>query len=107
MRVTVLPAVSVNQPGTAAWTIAAQPAPISSAPILTAPAPWLAQVIPSERGCATNKRFTSPECCAWMSGFVVAMVLLLRIGDPDRIRTCGPQIRNLMLYPAELRGLHP
>jgi hypothetical protein len=25
-------------------------------------------------------------------------------GDPDRIRTCGPQIRNLMLYPAELRG---
>jgi hypothetical protein len=28
----------------------------------------------------------------------------LRCGDPDRIRTCGPQIRNLMLYPAELRG---
>ena len=26
------------------------------------------------------------------------------IGDPDRIRTCDPQIRNLMLYPAELRG---
>ena len=25
-------------------------------------------------------------------------------GDPDRIRTCDPQIRNLMLYPAELRG---
>ncbi len=24
-------------------------------------------------------------------------------GDPDRIRTCDPQIRNLMLYPAELR----
>lgn len=24
-------------------------------------------------------------------------------GAPDRIRTCGPQIRNLMLYPAELR----
>lgn len=25
-------------------------------------------------------------------------------GDPDWIRTSGPQIRNLMLYPAELRG---
>jgi hypothetical protein len=24
-------------------------------------------------------------------------------GDPDRIRTCDPQIRNLVLYPAELR----
>ncbi len=30
---------------------------------------------------------------------------LWKIGDPDRIRTCDPQIRNLMLYPAELRGL--
>src|SRR6185437_5719482 len=29
--------------------------------------------------------------------------VLNKIGDPDRIRTCGPQIRNLMLYPAELR----
>ena len=27
------------------------------------------------------------------------------IGDPGRIRTCDPQIRNLMLCPAELRGL--
>lgn len=26
-------------------------------------------------------------------------------GDPDWIRTSGPQIRNLMLYPAELRDL--
>ena len=25
------------------------------------------------------------------------------IGDPGRIRTCDPQIRNLVLYPAELR----
>jgi hypothetical protein len=24
-------------------------------------------------------------------------------GDPDAIRTRDPQIRNLMLYPAELR----
>lgn len=24
-------------------------------------------------------------------------------GAPDWIRTSGPQIRNLMLYPAELR----
>jgi hypothetical protein len=27
------------------------------------------------------------------------------IGAPDWIRTSGPQIRNLMLYPAELRVL--
>jgi hypothetical protein len=27
-----------------------------------------------------------------------------QIGDPGAIRTRGPQIRNLMLYPAELRG---
>ncbi len=26
------------------------------------------------------------------------------IGAPDRNRTCGPQIRNLMLYPTELRA---
>jgi hypothetical protein len=25
-------------------------------------------------------------------------------GAPDRIRTCDPQIRNLVLYPAELRA---
>ena len=29
--------------------------------------------------------------------------LLTMDGDPDRIRTCDPQIRNLMLYPTELR----
>jgi hypothetical protein len=26
-------------------------------------------------------------------------------GAPDRIRSCGPQIRNLVLYPTELRAL--
>ena len=26
-------------------------------------------------------------------------------GDPDKIRTCDLQIRNLSLYPTELRGL--
>ena len=25
-------------------------------------------------------------------------------GDPGRIRTCGPQLRRLLLYPTELRG---
>ena len=25
-------------------------------------------------------------------------------GDPDRIRTCDPLIRNQVLYPTELRG---
>jgi hypothetical protein len=28
-----------------------------------------------------------------------------RCGDPGRIRTCDPQLRRLMLYPTELRGL--
>ena len=26
-----------------------------------------------------------------------------KTGDPGRIRTCDPQIRNLVLYPTELR----
>ncbi len=26
------------------------------------------------------------------------------LGAPDRTRTCGTQIRNLVLYPPELRG---
>ena len=29
---------------------------------------------------------------------------LLLNGDPGRIRTCGPQLRRLLLYPTELRG---
>ena len=28
-------------------------------------------------------------------------------GAPDRIRTCDPQIRNLVLYPTELRAHQP
>ena len=28
----------------------------------------------------------------------------LVFGAPDRIRTCDPQIRNLVLYPSELRA---
>ena len=27
---------------------------------------------------------------------------VLSLGDPDRIRTCDPQLRRLLLYPAEL-----
>ena len=27
-----------------------------------------------------------------------------KVGAPDRIRTCGPQLRRLVLYPAELRA---
>ncbi len=29
----------------------------------------------------------------------------LTVGAPGRIRTCDPKIRNLVLYPAELRAL--
>ena len=32
-------------------------------------------------------------------------VLIIFSSDPDRIRTYDLQIRNLPLYPAELRGL--
>ena len=32
-----------------------------------------------------------------------SLILKWKIGDPDRIRTCDPQIRNLVLYPTELR----
>src|SRR3546814_7954865 len=34
------------------------------------------------------------------------LVFHLRLGNgaPDRVRACGPQIRNLVLYPAELRA---
>jgi hypothetical protein len=28
-------------------------------------------------------------------------------GLPDRIRTCDPQLRRLMLYPTELRAANP
>ena len=31
-----------------------------------------------------------------------AAISLFSFGTPSRIRTCGPQIRSLMLYPAEL-----
>lgn len=33
-----------------------------------------------------------------------SMLLMKKCGDPGAIRTHDPQIRNLMLYPAELRG---
>ena len=32
------------------------------------------------------------------------MLILNRIGVPGRTRTCDPQFRKLLLYPAELRG---
>lgn len=35
---------------------------------------------------------------------ILYFIFSAKAGDPDRIRTCGPQIRNLVLYPAELRG---
>ena len=34
----------------------------------------------------------------------LAQLYMEQIGDPGAIRTRDPQIRNLMLYPAELRG---
>ena len=36
---------------------------------------------------------------------VLALPVLYRSGAPERIRTSDPQIRSLVLYPAELRAL--
>jgi hypothetical protein len=44
----------------------------------------------------TKQPLTLMEKCVIFQG---------EVGDPGRIRTCDPQIRNLMLYPTELRGL--
>jgi hypothetical protein len=30
--------------------------------------------------------------------------MIVKYGDPCRVRTCNPQIRSLVLYPVELRG---
>ena len=37
-------------------------------------------------------------------GPVVSGATSASCGAPDRIRTCGPQLRRLVLYPAELRA---
>ena len=53
------------------------------------------------RGSLYNLEVRIP--CALLKRFY-EMVSFPDIGVPERIRTSGPQIRNLMLYPAELRG---
>ena len=47
------------------------------------------------------------QAAFWYLQLFVIFTLFLpeNHGDPDRIRTCDLQIRNLSLYPAELRGL--
>jgi hypothetical protein len=47
-------------------------------------------------------RFRKPQPTGTICGKAVAEALG---GDPERIRTSDLQIRNLPLYPAELRGL--
>jgi hypothetical protein len=47
-------------------------------------------------------RFRKPQPTGTICGKAVAEGLG---GDPERIRTSDLQIRNLPLYPAELRGL--
>jgi hypothetical protein len=47
---------------------------------------------------ATAKR----SCAATETGLPAEA--LAKAGAPDRIRTCGLQIRNLSLYPTELRA---
>ena len=36
----------------------------------------------------------------------ITKIIKKKSGDPRRIRTSDPQIRNLMLYPAELWNLY-
>ena len=52
-------------------------------------------------------------CCLWNKNKTKSDTKIFNItktignkvvGDPGRIRTCDLQIRNLLLYPAELRG---
>ena len=52
---------------------------------------FLWKTLPAECGAS----LASVVCCA------------KDVGAPGRIRTCGPQIRNLVLYPAELRARRP
>jgi hypothetical protein len=45
--------------------------------------------------------------CTCLTGLsrILSGVTKERFGDPDRTRTCYLKIRNLALYPDELRGL--
>jgi hypothetical protein len=36
------------------------------------------------------------------ANLLINRLLYLIISDPDRIRTCDPQLRRLLLYPTEL-----
>ncbi len=71
--------------------------PLSSMPVIHArhpcatPAPGSSWVTPSRSGCD--------------GGILAKMMVLGKIGAPGTIRTCDPQTRNLVLYPAELRAL--
>ena len=62
---------------------------------------------PLDKRVASAAFFLTSACASIMLPrkylkFVKDMTLL-SIGDPGVIRTRGPQIRNLVLYPAELR----
>ena len=51
------------------------------------------------RPLAAALRLAAP----WRSFFVSSRSELTKNGAPERIRTSDPQIRSLVLYPAELR----
>src|SRR4051812_27953182 len=58
---------------------------------------------PHERSLATS-RPTGPLIVRWRLRQRNWRHAIGKIGAPGRIRTSGPQIRSLVLYPAELRA---
>ena len=52
----------------------------------------------------TERQLLYVACTRARDRLRVGSYVIGSIGDPERIRTSDPQIRNLMLYPAELRG---
>ena len=59
---------------------------------------------PRESGRAT-KIFSAPSVPPEDAGASAEREILWISGAPERIRTADPQIRSLVLYPAELRAL--
>src|SRR5688572_6231750 len=104
IEVTVRPAVWVNHPGTIAWIKQATPAPISRAPMATAPTPCDTQLIPSDRGWSVNNRPASDESFCCPTGMFSVTLRANRFGGPGRTRTCDLRFRKPLLYPAELRS---
>ena len=58
-----------------------------------------------EKNCETSKATATPsgQAAAKRANIQLVANIFIRTGAPGEIRTPGPQIRSLVLYPAELR----